>query len=915
MHAAHVLLAPTPPSYDSPVNRSLLVTLVVFVGFSSEVGAATTYDLEDQVVLFGWSERLSAARISPDGAHVYVAGSEAVSVHRVIPATGGLAFVERARLPVDPFFNGANDVAITTDGKHLYAPVGSEHLVVGFERDAVTGRLTQVDVVKDGVDGVDGLFFPNDIVASPDGAHVYVASTVGDSLAVFSRNATTGELTFVEAQFDGVGGVTGLQDFIQVTISPDGSHVYTGARFFDGTIWTGALAVFRRDAGTGALTFVEAIFDDAGATGLTGVFQVILSPNGEHLYAVNGGGILRFERNAGTGELTQLGAEAVGSVTGLAFSPDGAFVYGLDGPAGAQTLFTMSRDAVSGTLTSIGTETAGITGQIRVGREGTVSPDGQHFFLPDTNDGPTRRHTSLNAYTRDLVTGALAFAGGVADLVDTADVAMTADGAHLYTAAVANDALAAFQRDAGTGALTMIETEFDGVQGVTGLDGARSVALSPDEAHVYVVAQEGNSLAVFARDAGTGALSFIEAEFDGVGGVDGLEDAQFVVVSPDGDSVYVARNSEGVIAVFSRNVVSGEVTFVETEPAAQADRLAVSPTGDVVYSSRGQSFARDPATKELSPLQTFSDDPLGLIAISPGGEHVYGLHEGYTRDPATGLLTDFDDDPGGLATIFGLKGGFAFTQDGSRAFAGPVRSIGTLHVFERDPTAGSRSFVHATPFSCDVNPATGEGDVAVSPDGQHVYLACDGGDAALQIHTAGYAGCAPTLLVGCRTGTRGSFQLKDKSPNRGDKVNWRWIRGAETTLAEFEPSDAFDHYAVCAYDGLGNLIVDLLVPAGQLCGKPGKTAPCFSTKDPKVLYKSTQQAPEGIKKMKLKADDDGRASFTINGGRDRLGWVDPPALPLALPVVAQLQSKDGLCFESTFPFAYRNDPEMFGAKF
>ena len=53
-----------------------------------------------------------------------------------------------------------------------------------------------------------------------------------------------------------------------------------------------------------------------------------------------------------------------------------------------------------------------------------------------------------------------------------------------------------------------------------------------------------DSLAVFERDVGTGELTFVEAHFDGIDGVDGLFLAwPSVAVSPDGGNVYVARSS------------------------------------------------------------------------------------------------------------------------------------------------------------------------------------------------------------------------------------------------------------------------------------------------------------------------------------------------------------------------------------
>lgn len=79
---------------------------------------------------------------------------------------------------------------------------------------------------------------------SPDGTHVYTAGD-GDAVAVFSRNATTGELIFVEAKKDGVGGVDGLGNATEVTVSPNGERGYIASEADD------AVAEFSRDAASG----------------------------------------------------------------------------------------------------------------------------------------------------------------------------------------------------------------------------------------------------------------------------------------------------------------------------------------------------------------------------------------------------------------------------------------------------------------------------------------------------------------------------------------------------------------------------------------------------------------------------------------------------------------------------------------
>ena len=68
-----------------------------------------------------------------------------------------------------------------------------------------------------------------------------------------------GGLLFVQAQFDGVGGVHGIQNPGSLVVSPDGQHVYVGGN--DGVDDTGQIAVFGRNATTGELTFIDAESD------------------------------------------------------------------------------------------------------------------------------------------------------------------------------------------------------------------------------------------------------------------------------------------------------------------------------------------------------------------------------------------------------------------------------------------------------------------------------------------------------------------------------------------------------------------------------------------------------------------------------------------------------------------------------
>lgn len=118
------------------------------------------------------------------------------------------------------------------------------------------------------------------VTVSPGGSHIYVAGGAEAAVAVFSRDATTGVLTFVEAQKQGAGGVDGLWGAVSVTVSPDGSYVYAAAG--------SAVVVFTRNAATGALAFLQVVKDGVGGVdGLDGLSSLTVSPDGNHIYVAN----------------------------------------------------------------------------------------------------------------------------------------------------------------------------------------------------------------------------------------------------------------------------------------------------------------------------------------------------------------------------------------------------------------------------------------------------------------------------------------------------------------------------------------------------------------------------------------------------------------------------------------------------
>nr|WP_322678445.1 beta-propeller fold lactonase family protein [Nostoc sp. DedQUE03]MDZ7973741.1 beta-propeller fold lactonase family protein [Nostoc sp. DedQUE03] len=171
-------------------------------------------------------------------------------------------------------------MTVSPDGKYLYVAGYDDSAIAVFERDTTTGQLSFVEVQKDNTNGVDGLASAASVTVSPDGKYLYAAGYNDSEVAVFKRDTTTGQLSFVEVQKDGISSVDGLGGVYSITVSPDGKYLYA-AGYQDS-----AVAVFERNQQTGRLSFVEVQKDDTdGVDGLGGALSVTLSPDGKYFYA------------------------------------------------------------------------------------------------------------------------------------------------------------------------------------------------------------------------------------------------------------------------------------------------------------------------------------------------------------------------------------------------------------------------------------------------------------------------------------------------------------------------------------------------------------------------------------------------------------------------------------------------------
>jgi 6-phosphogluconolactonase (cycloisomerase 2 family) len=338
-------------------------------------------------------------------------------------------------------------------------------------------------------------------------------------------------------------------------------------------------------SGANSIASVQLLIDNGSLGIRNGLGVAVSSPDGSFVYVAGAfdDDVAVFSRDSGTGKLTLVEKEtdlgfAEAGPQALALSPGGGAHLYVASRVGVVTAF--DRDSGTGLLTLIGTATgAGLGGADGI----AVSPDGDHVYVAGENDD------SVVIFSRDSGTGVLTYVTTVADanLDGPNGIVVSPDGLHVYVANRMSDSLAVYSRNAGTGLLTFVENQVDGVGGVDGLEAAVGVAISPNGLHVYVVGEGDDGIAVFSRNPGTGALTVVEFE---LGDERFLRRMSSVAVSDDGTHVFAAGRSRDAVVLLDRDNTTGELDYVAAEKLEDAYSVAVSPDGAHVYvGTRGDS--------------------------------------------------------------------------------------------------------------------------------------------------------------------------------------------------------------------------------------------------------------------------------------------------------------------------------------
>ena len=342
------------------------------------------------------------------------------------------------------------------------------------------------------------------------------------------------------------------------------------------------------------------------------------------------------------------GVDGLGGAEAMAISPGDEFVY----VAGSNedAIAIMRRDRTTGSLTFVGTvfdDQGGVDGLNEV--QGlAISPDGANLYAVAHTDG------AVAVFARDEDTGLLSFlevkkdgVGGITKLAGAMGVSVSPDGRHVYVASNVNDAVVVFSRNGSTGRLTLVEELSDGAGGITSLDGAEALTVSPDGAHVYVAAEDDDAITVFARNSASGSLTLVEVKQEGGGGMHALDRVQAVAVSADGANLYAASGLDNAVVVFARNEETGVLSLLEEHRdgaglngLAGAEWVAVSPNGAYVYAVGDMDdslvvFRRDGGTGRLTYVETHKDGLGGVgglndveaVAVTSDSTSVYTVSD------------------------------------------------------------------------------------------------------------------------------------------------------------------------------------------------------------------------------------------------------------------------------------------------
>ena len=301
-------------------------------------------------------------------------------------------------------------------------------------------------------------------------------------------------------------------------------------------------------------------------------------------------------------------------------------------------------------------------------------------------------------------------------------------------------------------------------------------------------------------------------------------------------------------------------------------------TGTVLTTSSGFSGSIDPVTGNFSMHQP---NPLGLCpdnvrtgTISADGKTLMGAHTAHNGTPSI--------------CLFGLTFGFAGSRCGGGLLdVGEECDDGNID----DGDGCSSSCAIESCFGCSGEPSACTQVAAGTPCG------LGGPCEALECNSSGDCVSVPDVRI-CRGAAKSKLLIADRGDD-GDKIVWKWLRGASTSNAELADPLSTATYDLCLFAGS---------PAAVIA--EAQVAPnaqdWSAVSDRGYLYQNT--GGDGtIRKIVLKNSDSDLSTIIVKAKGANL--TELPLLS-GTPILVQLHnSQSDACWSSTFD---AGDPSAVG---
>ncbi len=517
----------------------------------------------------------------------------------------------------------------------------------------VYAQFKFIDVIRDGDDGmVDGLHTPSHVVVSPDNEYVYVAGAGDNAIAMFKRDTRSGALTFVEAVKDGENGVDGLAGVREIAISSEGKYLYAVADVDN------AISTFSINE-NGKLQFLQTLKDGVdGVDGLAGARALAVSPDGENIYVAASAddAVAVFSINNENGLLTYVHAIIdnatlkLNNANGVVVSPDNKHVY------------------VIGLL-----------------------DDGISVFERNTED-----QGRLSNNVQNIDNWAVFLGAGNAR---PTDIIISNNGNNVFVSGYGGESagnLTSFARNKENGLLSKVQgfadnasIDTDNFQILPRLGRLTSLVFTSNQAFIYTVSHEsptgffGNDVEVdfrinwFSHNLETGVLTPKPEQgiFNGHSGVvEGIEKPSSITFSDDGNFFYVV-SEENALTIFS--VFFPSITSFS--PKEGMNGTVVTIRGEDFGHIQGNSMVK--FAVDTAEIVSWSDTAIvaKVPSIGAGDVNISITVNNFT-DTSTDkfkfiessiVINDFAPDKGKTGTTIGIRGtNFGTDGDERKVFLG-----------------------------------------------------------------------------------------------------------------------------------------------------------------------------------------------------------------------------------------------------